>query len=107
MPTSSITTCSRAPLVREPGKYKIAGKPFGSKEPYGIGLPLDSDGVAFVNDFLKKIEDDGTDRAVADLHRRPYGRHQRSRAARDRRLGSELVTAATKPYGNARFALLR
>ena len=47
-------------LVREPGKYKIAGKPFGSKEPYGIGLPLDSDGVAFVNDFIKKIEDDGT-----------------------------------------------
>ena len=38
----------------------VAGKPFGSKEPYGIGLPLDSDGVAFVNDFLKKIEDDGT-----------------------------------------------
>ena len=59
-------------LVREPGKYKIAGKPFGSKEPYGIGLPLDSDGVAFVNDFLKKI-----------------GRHQCSRAARDRGLGSE------------------
>ena len=46
--------------IRVPGKYKIAGKPFGSKEPYGIGLPLDSDGVAFVNDFLKKIEDDGT-----------------------------------------------
>ena len=47
-------------LVREPGKSKIAGKPFGNKEPYGIGLPLDSDGVAFVNDFLQKIEDDGT-----------------------------------------------
>lgn len=47
-------------MVREPGKYKIAGKPFGKKEPYGIGLPLDSDGVAFVNDFIKKIEDDGT-----------------------------------------------
>ena len=46
-------------LVREPGKYKIAGKPFGNKEPYGVGLPLDSDGVAFVNDFIKKIEDDG------------------------------------------------
>ena len=46
-------------LVREPGKYKIAGKPFGDKEPYGVGLPLDSDGVAFVNDFIKKIEDDG------------------------------------------------
>jgi len=27
---------------------------------YGIGLPKDSDGVAFVNDFLKRIEDDGT-----------------------------------------------
>ena len=26
----------------------------------GIGLPKDSDGVAFVNAFLKKIEDDGT-----------------------------------------------
>ena len=75
-------------LVREPGKYKIAGKPFGSKEPYGIGLPLDSDGVAFVNDFLKKIEDDGTWTELADLHWRPYGRHQCSRATRDRRLGN-------------------
>jgi len=26
---------------------------------YGIGLPLDSDGVAFVNEFLQKIEDEG------------------------------------------------
>ena len=34
------------------------------KEPYGIGLPLDSDGVAFVNDFLKKIEKE-TDRLAA------------------------------------------
>ena len=47
-------------LGREPGKYKIAGKPFGSKEPCGIGLPLESDGGALVNDFLKKIEGDGT-----------------------------------------------
>ena len=27
-------------LVREPGKYKIAGKPFGSKEPYGNLPPI-------------------------------------------------------------------
>ena len=27
---------------------------------YGIGLPLDSDGVAFVNAFLTKVEEDGT-----------------------------------------------
>ncbi|MCI1935709.1 MAG: glutamate ABC transporter substrate-binding protein [Bifidobacteriaceae bacterium] len=39
---------------------KIAGKEFGDADPYGIGLPKDSDGVAFVNAFLKKIEDDGT-----------------------------------------------
>ena len=29
-------------------------------DPYGIGLPKGSDGVAFVNAFLKKIEADGT-----------------------------------------------
>ena len=50
---------------------------------------VDSDGVAFVNDFLKKIEDDGTWTELWQiLHRRPYGRHQCSRAARDRRLGN-------------------
>ena len=40
--------------------YEIAGDTFGPEDNYGIGLPLDSDGVAFVNDFLKKIEDNGT-----------------------------------------------
>ena len=39
---------------------KIAGSAFGDEDPYGIGLPKDSDGVAFVNAFLKKIEDNGT-----------------------------------------------
>ena len=39
---------------------KIAGKEFGDADPYGIGLPKDSDGVAFVNAFLKKVEDEGT-----------------------------------------------
>ena len=33
---------------------------FGPIDPYGIGLPKDSDGVAFVNGFLKAIEEDGT-----------------------------------------------
>lgn len=39
---------------------KLAGAPFGDKDPYGVGLPKGSDGVAFVNEFLKKIEADGT-----------------------------------------------
>ncbi len=46
-------------MVENPGKYRLAGE-FGADDNYGIGLPLDSDGVAFVNDFLKTIEDDGT-----------------------------------------------
>ncbi|KXB63035.1 glutamate ABC transporter substrate-binding protein [Olsenella sp. DNF00959] len=47
-------------VAKNPGKYRIAGDPFGPDDPYGIGLPLDSDGVAFVNAFLKKVEDEGT-----------------------------------------------
>ena len=47
-------------MTKNPGKYRLAGDPFGPTDNYGIGLPKDSDGVAFVNDFLKKIEDDGT-----------------------------------------------
>lgn len=46
--------------AKQPGKYKIVGDQFGPKDLYGIGLPLNSDGVAFVNDFLTKIEEDGT-----------------------------------------------
>lgn len=46
-------------MVRQPGKYRLAGEPFGPVDAYGIGLPLDSDGVAFVNAFLQKIEDEG------------------------------------------------
>ena len=45
-------------MVRNPGKYAVAGI-FGEDDNYGIGLPKDSDGVAFVNDFLRKIEADG------------------------------------------------
>lgn len=47
-------------IVKNPGVYEIAGDVFGSEDNYGIGLPLDSDGVAFVNEFLQKIEDNGT-----------------------------------------------
>ena len=39
---------------------RLAGAPFGPQDPYGIGLPKGSDGVAFVNNFLKKIQADGT-----------------------------------------------
>ena len=42
------------------GDAKLAGTPFGAQDPYGIGLPKGSDGVAFVNGFLKKIQADGT-----------------------------------------------
>ena len=46
-------------LVKNPGVYAIAGDVFGPEDNYGIGLPKDSDGVAFVNEFLKAIEADG------------------------------------------------
>lgn len=42
------------------GDAKLAGTPFGAQDPYGIGLRKGSDGMAFVNAFLKKIEADGT-----------------------------------------------
>ena len=46
-------------LSQGTGDTKLAGEPFGAKDPYGIGLPKGSDGVAFVNAFLKKVEADG------------------------------------------------
>ena len=42
------------------GDTKLAGAPFGAQDPYGVGLPKGSDGVAFVNAFLKKVQADGT-----------------------------------------------
>ncbi len=50
----------RSSIVKNPGKYRIAGGEFGPTDNYGVGLPKDSDGVAFINAFLQKIEDDGT-----------------------------------------------
>jgi len=46
--------------LKSPGKYVMLDETFGPEDPYGIGLPKDSDGVQFVNDWLKGIEDDGT-----------------------------------------------
>ena len=46
-------------IVKNPDTYEIAGDTFGPEDNYGIGLPKDSDGVAFVNDFLVAIEDAG------------------------------------------------
>ncbi len=46
-------------MTRNPGRYRLAGEEFGPVDPYGIGLPLDSDGVEFVNGWLQRIEDEG------------------------------------------------
>lgn len=46
-------------MARNPGRYRLAGEEFGPVDPYGIGLPLDSDGVDFVNAWLQRIEDEG------------------------------------------------
>ncbi len=46
-------------IVKNPGKYRLAVEAFGDEDKYGIGLKLGSDGVEFVNAFLKKFEDDG------------------------------------------------
>ena len=47
-------------IVKNPGVYAIAGDTFGPEDNYGIGLPKDSDGVAFVNAFLQELVDNGT-----------------------------------------------
>ncbi len=39
---------------------QLAGAPFGAQDSYGVGLPKGSDGVAFINALLKKIQADGT-----------------------------------------------
>ena len=52
-------------IIENPGKYRLAAE-FGPEDPLGIGLPLDSDGVEFVNGFLKEIEAAGL---WADLYK--------------------------------------
>ena len=47
-------------MVKNPGSYELPGDAFGPIDPYGVGLPKDSDGVEFVNEFIRKIEADGT-----------------------------------------------
>ena len=47
-------------VVASPGTFRVVGDPFGDADLYGLGVPKGSDATEFVNDFLKKIEDDGT-----------------------------------------------
>lgn len=47
-------------MIESPDLYRLAKDQFGPEDDYGIGLPKDSDGVAFVNSFLKTITEDGT-----------------------------------------------
>ena len=61
------TAMQMGSMARNPGRYRLAGDPFGPEDPYGIGLPLDSDGVAFVNAWLEEIEADGTWEALWKL----------------------------------------
>ncbi|MBM6675219.1 glutamate ABC transporter substrate-binding protein [Olsenella uli] len=53
------TAMQMGSMTRNPGRYRLAGDEFGPVDAYGIGLPLDSDGVAFVNAWLQQIEDEG------------------------------------------------
>ncbi len=47
-------------VVKDPTNLKVVGEPFGDADLYGIGVPKGSDAAAFINTFLKTIEDDGT-----------------------------------------------
>lgn len=53
------TAMQMGSMTRNPGRYRLAGEEFGPVDAYGIGMPLDSDGVAFVNAWLRQIEDEG------------------------------------------------
>ena len=53
------TAMQMGSMARNPGRYRLAGPEFGPVDPYGIGLPLDSDGVEFVNTWLRRVEDEG------------------------------------------------
>lgn len=53
------TAMQMGSMTRNPGRYRLAGEEFGPVDAYGIGLPLDSDGVDFVDAWLQQIEDEG------------------------------------------------
>ena len=52
-------TMQMGSMISNPGKYRLLKQLIGPKDNYGIGLPKDSDAVAFVNAWLQKVEDDG------------------------------------------------
>jgi ABC-type amino acid transport substrate-binding protein len=89
-------------LSQGTGEAQLAGAPFGPQDPYGIGLPKGSDGVAFVNAFLKKIQADGTwGQAVDGEHRPAHRQHERSHAACHSVIDGERVA----PLGRVRACL--
>lgn len=47
-------------VLQEAGAVKVVGDPFGPEDLYGIGVPLDSDAVDFINTFLEEIIANGT-----------------------------------------------
>ena len=59
MAIAAMPSVARAPAI-DARSTRLAGTPFGAQDPYGVGLPKGSDGVAFINAFLKKLEADGT-----------------------------------------------
>ncbi|PFG20772.1 transporter substrate-binding domain-containing protein [Serinibacter salmoneus] len=46
-------------VLAQGGTVKIVGDSFGPEDLYGIGVPLESDAVEFINAFLEQIEADG------------------------------------------------
>ena len=58
-PVSDFTLLASA-NIEHPGVFEIRGELFGPEDNYSVGLPKDSDGVAFINEFLRTIEADGT-----------------------------------------------
>ena len=81
-------------MMKQPGKYKMAGDPFGPEDLYGIGLPLDSDGVEFVNAFLSQIEEDGTWRSCGSSASATVPRSTRFRSLRRSARKSAMRSAA-------------
>ena len=53
-------TMLESTVAKQPDDFKVVGDPFGPTDQYGIGMPLGSEGVAFVNTFLRQVEDDGS-----------------------------------------------
>jgi ABC-type amino acid transport substrate-binding protein len=49
----------QAAAAANPSELELVGEPFGSADPYGIGVAKDSKAKEFVDEFLRTIEDSG------------------------------------------------